>query len=228
MIKAIFMDYTGTMVREDEPYTRELIKYFATHSNVHDPKEILGIVWSKVKEYESESFGDSFVGLEERTRRILSFCAENCGFTGDMDYMLEVWRKVWVCAPLFDDVKPFFNKCNLPIYVLSNDDTCFLEESMRIKDLSPAGIISAEMARACKPNKAIFEKALEVSGVEPGEVVHVGDSITSDVEPARAMGITPVYISRKAAAEVPGVRVIRSLDELTFPFRSILRIKGNN
>ena len=87
MIKAIFMDYTGTMVREDEPYTRELIKYFATHSNVHDPKEILGIVWSKVKEYESESFGDSFVGLEERTRRILSFCAENCGFTGDMDYM---------------------------------------------------------------------------------------------------------------------------------------------
>ena len=214
MIKAIFMDYTGTMVQEDEPYTRELIKYFAGHSNVHDPAEILRIVWSKVKEYESEAFGDSFVGLEERTKRILSYCRENCGFTGDSDYMLEVWRKVWVCAPLFEDVKPFFNKCQLPIYVLSNDDLRFLEESMRLKGLSPAGIISAETARACKPNPAIFEKALGAAGAAPEEVIHVGDSLTSDVEPAKAMGITPVYISRKAPAEIEGVRVIRTLDEL--------------
>lgn len=91
---------------------------------------------------------------------------------------------------------------------------CFLEESMRVKDLHPAGIISAETARACKPNRLIFEKAMEIAGVKPDEAVLIGDSVTSDIEPARLLGITPVYISRKEPAVLDGVRVIRTLDEL--------------
>ena len=39
MLKAVFIDYTGTMVREDEPYTRELVRYFASHSELKDPNE---------------------------------------------------------------------------------------------------------------------------------------------------------------------------------------------
>ena len=121
---------------------------------------------------------------------------------------------MWVYAPLFEDVKPFFDRTKLPVYVLSNDDMCFLEESMRVKDLHPAGIISAETARACKPNRLIFEKAMEIAGVKPDEAVLIGDSVTSDIEPARLLGITPVYISRKEPAVLDGVRVIRTLDEL--------------
>ncbi len=213
-IKAIFLDYTGTMVQEDEPYTRELLAYFISHSDLKDPKEILKVVWGKVKEIEAESYGDAFVKIDERTDRILQYCVENCGLNGDLSHMHEVWRKIWVHAPLFDDVKPFFERSELPIYVLSNDDLCYLEESMKLKDLQPAGIISSEMANACKPNKLIFEKALEVSGVKPEEAIHIGDSITSDVEPAKEIGITPVYISRKEAVSVGGVQVIRTLDEL--------------
>nr|MCR5775759.1 HAD-IA family hydrolase [Lachnospiraceae bacterium] len=100
------------------------------------------------------------------------------------------------------------------IYVLSNDDLCYLEESMRLKDLHPAGIVSAETARACKPNRAIFEKAMELAGVSPEECIHIGDSITSDVEPAKAIGITPIYLSRKGDKGPEGIRVIRSLDEM--------------
>ncbi len=214
MTKAYFIDYTGTMVQEDEPYTRELLSYFVTHSDIRDPKEILKIVWGKVKEIEAESYGDSFIKIDERTDRILKYCVENCGLKGDLSYMHDVWRKIWIHAPLFDDVKPFFERSEFPIYVLSNDDLCYLEESLKIKGLHPTGIISSEMAGACKPNKLIFEKALEVSGVKPEEAVHIGDSITSDVEPAKALGITPVYISRKEPVELSGVRVIRSLDEM--------------
>ncbi len=47
-----------------------------------------------------------------------------------------------------------------------------------------------------KPGRRIFEMALEDAGVEPGQALHVGDSIPSDVEGARAAGITPVLIDR--------------------------------
>ena len=58
--------------------------------------------------------------------------------------------------------------------------------------------------------------ALELAGVTADEVVHIGDSIVSDVEPAKKMGITPIYLSRKGGIELDDVRVIKSLDELDF------------
>ena len=214
MVKAVFIDYTGTLVQEDEPYTRKLIAYFMEHSDVKDPRQILSFVWSKVKAIEAESYGPNFAKIDERTDRILAACVEQCGLRGDLAYMHEIWSKIWVHAPLFDDVKTFFERCKVPIYVLSNDDSCYLEESFRLKGLRPAGIISAETAQACKPHLDIFRKALEVAGVSADEVVHIGDSITSDVEPAKQLGITPIYLSRGRDVQLDGVRVIRSLDEL--------------
>ena len=215
MGKAIFIDYTGTMVREDEPYTKELVKYFMEHSDLKNPKEVLSVVWNKVKEIEAASFGDDFILNDEKVEWILSYCSENYGLKGDFQYMHETWRKIWVYAPLFDDVKPFFERVKEPIYIISNDDMKYLEESMRLKDLHPTGIISAETVRACKPHLSIFEKALEVAGVRPDEAVHIGDSILSDVEPARALGIKPIYLVRKDNVILDGVTVIHSLDDFS-------------
>ena len=214
MIKAIFIDYTGTMVKEDEPYTRELLGYFLTHSDLKSPEEALAVVWGQVKEIEAKSFGDAFITNDEKVDRILQYCEEKHNLHGDKNYMHETWRKVWVHAPLFEDVKPFFERSTLPIYVISNDDLCYIEESMRLKDLHPTGIVSADMVKACKPSRVIFEKALEMAGVKAEEAMHIGDSITSDVEPAKLLGITPVYISRNREVELESVRVIRSLDEV--------------
>ena len=214
MPKAIFIDYTGTMVKDDEPYTRELVAYFIAHSDINDPKQILKFVWGMIRQIEAESYGDAFLNNNQKINIILDACVKEHGLVGDLDFIRALWRKIWVEAPLYEDVKPFFERTALPIYVLSNDDLCYLEESMRLKDLHPAGIISAEMARACKPHPAIFEKALEIAGVQPSEAMHIGDSLVSDIEAAKRMGIEPVYLSRNEPAEVEGVRVIRSLDEL--------------
>ncbi|MBO4846107.1 MAG: HAD family hydrolase [Lachnospiraceae bacterium] len=216
MTKAIFMDYTGTMVMEDEPYTRELLSYFVSHSDLKDKGEVLKVVWTMIKKLESESFDDAFIKNDDKVDIILEHCAKNYGLNGDLVHMHDIWRKIWVEAPLFDDVKPFFERSTLPIYIISNDDLGYLKESMALKGLNPAGIISAEMVSACKPHRRIFEKALEISGVKPDEVVLIGDSITSDVEAAKAVGIRPIYLSRSKDIELEGVKVIRSLDNIDF------------
>ena len=210
MIKAIFLDYTGTMVMEDEPYTREILKYFMEHSDLKDPKEVLNVVWTRIKELEAESYGENFVKNDEKVDIILDHCVKNHNLKGDLNYIHEVWRKIWVHAPLFDDVKPFFERSTLPIYIISNDDLCYLEESVKLKGLKPAGIISAESVRACKPHPKIFEKALEFAGINCDEAVLIGDSITSDVEAAKAVGIRPIYLSRSKDMDIEGVQVIRS------------------
>ena len=213
-IKAVFLDYTGTMVREDEPYTMELLKYFLTHSDLKEPAKALQVVWGMIKQIEYDCYQETFIKKDEMVERILAACVKDYGLKGDLAYMHEIWRKSWIHAPLFDDVEPFFEKCPLLIYVVTNDDLCYIEESLAEKGLKPAGIAAAEMVRACKPHREIFEKALEMAGVDASQAVHIGDSIVSDVEAAKAVSITPILLDRKGGRTGEDVTVIRSLTEL--------------
>jgi putative hydrolase of the HAD superfamily len=86
--------------------------------------------------------------------------------------------------------------------------------------LGPAGLLehvqavvtSAEVGVA-KPGRAIFERALELAGAQPGDAVHVGDSLDKDVAGARAAGIRPVLVVR-AGSPAEGIEAVRSLAEL--------------
>ena len=49
-----------------------------------------------------------------------------------------------------------------------------------------------------KPDGRIFDEALRVSGCRPADVVYVGDRPAHDVEPALALGITPILLDRNA------------------------------
>ena len=212
--KAVFLDYTGTMVREDEPYTMELLRYFLTHSDLKEPEVALRTVWGMIKHLEYTCRGDTFIKKDEMVERILAACVKDHGLRGDLAHMHRLWRNSWIHAPLFDDVKPFMETCPLPVYVVTNDDLCYIEESLAEKGLHPAGIAAAETVRACKPHGEIFELALRMAGVGAEAAVHIGDSVTSDVAAARAVSITPVLLDRKGNNRTDDVMVIGSLSEL--------------
>ena len=55
--------------------------------------------------------------------------------------------------------------------------------------------------------------AWKISGCAAGEVIHIGDSIVSDVKGASAAGITPVLIDRKTKEQSADYKVIHRLTE---------------
>ncbi len=72
----------------------------------------------------------------------------------------------------------------------------------------------SSLAHAAKPSPKIFELALEKHAVDAADAMHVGDSITDDVEGARKAGITAVLLARDGKQPPPGIAAIRALDEL--------------
>lgn len=54
-----------------------------------------------------------------------------------------------------------------------------------------------------KPAASIFQKALDLAGVQPEEVVHIGDSLPCDIAGANQMGITSVWVDASGIGE-PG------------------------
>jgi len=76
-------------------------------------------------------------------------------------------------------------------------------------------IVISTHAGAAKPEKAIFAQALARHQFHAEEILHVGDSLHADIDGARAAGITPVLIDRKATTEkMPDYLRINSLAEL--------------
>lgn len=67
----------------------------------------------------------------------------------------------------------------------------------RLEDAFDAVIVSAEVG-VKKPDLEIFRIALERTGVEPGSVVHIGDT-DEDVHGAIGAGIRPILIRRHNA-----------------------------
>jgi putative hydrolase of the HAD superfamily len=77
-------------------------------------------------------------------------------------------------------------------------------------------IVISTHAGAAKPEGAIFTRALARHGFRPEETLHVGDSLHADILGARAAGITPVLVDRKATTEKMSDYVrINSLAELS-------------
>ena len=79
--------------------------------------------------------------------------------------------------------------------------------------LKPAGVFTSEDARSYKPRKELFELALQKTGLKPDEVIHIGDSISSDVKGASELGINALWLNRFGKNIPDGVSSISSLPE---------------
>ena len=103
MLKAVFVDYTGTIIQEDGPDIQQLIMRAYQNSNIESPKAMVAYWWNKVKRYEEESFGERFITEDEIVDQILEDCREEIHLEDDKNLLHELCRRFWVHAPAFDD-----------------------------------------------------------------------------------------------------------------------------
>ena len=211
MIKAIFMDYTGTMVQESGEELKTVVGRICRHSDLREPKAVMRMWWGMVKAYEEASYGADYLTEDEIVDRALQKMADTIHLEEDLGELHRLIQGFWVHAPLFPDVKPFLERCPIPVYVISNNGILYVEESLKEKGISAAGIVCADMVRAYKPHRELFERC---SGRSADEVLHVGDSYQSDVQGARSAGIRPVLIQRSGGEAYEEVTTVRELTEV--------------
>lgn len=214
MLKAVFVDYTGTIVKEEGPDIQEVISRTYRNSDIESPQAMVSYWWKLLNEYEEKSCGSSYISEDDIVDELLNICKRELHLEENLEELHAAFQRFWMYAPAYEDTKEFFENCPLPVYIISNNAGKYIEESMKDKGLHPAGIISSDMARAYKPHRAVFEKALEVSGCRADEVIHIGDSVSSDVEGAIAAGIRPVLIDREGTKAAEGVLAVKSLTEV--------------
>ncbi|PKK20540.1 haloacid dehalogenase-like hydrolase domain containing 3 [Columba livia] len=66
-------------------------------------------------------------------------------------------------------------------------------------------VLTSEAAGFAKPDRKIFEEALRLGGVPPGQAAHVGDDYTRDYRAARAVGMHSFLLRAAGQGEEPVV-----------------------
>jgi len=107
---------------------------------------------------------------------------------------------------LYADVLPFLRSLHgkVKIGILANQEAAVVDALRRdgVADLIDVWGVSAVVGHE-KPSPELFHWALEQAGVEPGEAVHIGNRLDTDVRPAKALGLRTVWVLRGEAPDEP-------------------------
>ena len=132
----------------------------------------------------------------------------------------------WAVYPDVIDAIERLRACKIRVGILSNATSAlvgFLEEIGLLQYFDFTVVSAIEGIK--KPDRRIFERALEQAGVEAANAAHVGDMYLEDILGARNAGVRPFLIDRgtnslfphfpEAADHSPeNIEIVRGLDPM--------------
>jgi 2-haloalkanoic acid dehalogenase type II len=196
--KAIFADFYGTLVHEDDdilPAIYEQVRGTATIPC--DANDIGRYWWGSVSRMYRDSCGDRFKTQRELAILSLADTISYYGSSCDADDLIQIQFDHWMRPQLYEDTLPFLKQFrSIPVYILSNIDTDDVTSAVRYHGIQVQDIITSETVRAYKPRPDMFIEALNRYQLTAGDVVHIGDSIMSDVFGANSVGIQTIWLNR--------------------------------
>ena len=213
MIKAFFLDFYGTVVHEDGEIIKKITQIIYDTGKAENMSEIDAFWWKDFQSMFINSYGDSFETQRALEKKSLVHTLEKFCSTANVDELCNYMFEHWTKPPIFEDSLEFFDMTPIPIYIVSNIDTADIFKAIEFNRLSPAGVFTSEDAKAYKPRKELFELALRSTGLKEDEVIHIGDSLSSDIRGASSVNIKALWLNRFGKKVPDGVESIVSLLE---------------
>ena len=194
MIRAVTFDAFGTLIDTGRDVLIHVARAVCVDHRPSLAPEKLLETWDR---YFFGAEQEEFQSLEDTTEDSLAKTMNDYGMEGETRPYIEMLQRMWQNAKAFPETPRVLARMDgLPRAVVSNADDAFLKELLRKNGLSFDHIVTSESVRAYKPRPRIFEVALARLGADPEHVVHVGDSLTADVEGASRLGMTTVWVNR--------------------------------
>lgn len=224
-IKAFLLDFYGTAVHEDDEAV-ELIcnEIYQTCVSNEDITEISQYWWNEFSAMFTHAYGDGFDTKRNLMLNSIKKTVEYFNSTANPAQLAKHMFKLWQRPTIFTDTKKFLDKVKVPICIVSNADRKDIDCALNYHKLTPDLVITSEDAHAYKPRAEIFKLALSQLQLDPTEVLHIGDTITTDVVGAFQAGIDVVWINRKdkpISSHLDASMVCKSLMgvfDLNYPF----------
>jgi 2-haloacid dehalogenase len=142
--------------------------------------------------------GPTYRPYREILRDSLTFALERAGLAPGAAESAALIERL-SCIPPHPDVPPALAelKKRHRLAAISNTDDDLIAGSVATLGVELDAVITAQQARAYKPNLRLFRHAHDVLGVTPAAVVHVAASQPLDMAVCRVLGIRAFWVNRR-------------------------------
>ena len=203
---ALLLDFYGTLVDEDDAIVARIAAQVASASPRRPSPREVSHVWStSFAALCADAHGASF--RTQRDVELASLGALLARFECALDpvALSQELFAYWARPSPRPGAERFLAEIDLPICLVSNIDRADLDAALASLGWSFERVITSEACRAYKPRPEMFRAALSALGRRVDEVLHVGDSIGSDLRGAGAAGIAAAWLNPNGRALPDGV-----------------------
>jgi 2-haloacid dehalogenase/putative hydrolase of the HAD superfamily len=193
----IFLDFYGTLASGDRQAVEAICADIVSSHGLECCPSELAIQWGVNFLARIEQANDhAFCSLFECERLSLHQTLSSHGVcTDSTPYVLRLQAYLRK-PPLFPDVVDALESFPLQICLVSNIDRADLEAALDEVGLEFDYVVTSEDAKSYKPHPGIFRHALQATGWPADKVLHVGDSLHSDIGGALGCGLHTAWLDR--------------------------------
>jgi len=195
--QGVFMDFYGTLAAADREAVESVCQAVIDDHHLDVDAADLAVRWGHRYFDEIEAVnGDRFRLLAEIEGDTLIETVRALAGTIDPAPYIARLNRYLAQPPLFDEVHEVLGALTLPVCIVSNADERELQAAVAYHGLAFHSVVTSESARSYKPGPGIFEAALQLTGWPADRVLHIGDSLHSDVGGAHQAGIRAAWVNR--------------------------------
>jgi 2-haloacid dehalogenase len=126
---------------------------------------------------------------------------------------IQSWEPFWDTR---ESLRKF--KAKYKLAIISNVDDDIFEATAKKLGVEFDYVITAQQARCYKPRLEIFEYAIEKFGVATSDILHIGQSLYHDIQPAAKLGIATVWVNRsKGKRETGATPEVEATPDIVVP-----------
>lgn len=196
-------DCYGTLIDWERGIIAALAPIFDAHRAVLDPEATL----ERFAGLEAAAEAGPYVGYRAVLMRVLEGLGANLGFSPSAEE-LETFSASVADWPAFPDSPGALRllKSKYRLAVITNIDDDLFAHSARRLEVPFDWVVTAQQIRSYKPSLENFRQAHERIGVPPARILHVAQSLFHDIEPARRLGLSTVWVNRRHGMPGAGAR----------------------
>jgi 2-haloacid dehalogenase/putative hydrolase of the HAD superfamily len=196
-LDGVFMDLYGTLTSGDRQAVEDTCAGIIRETGVSLTARDLSITWGECFFHALDACnGEGFLTLAQVEARTLVKTLAEFGVSVDPEPHVQRLVRYWQNPPLQPEAADFLTRFRLPICIVSNADRVDAEKALARHGLRVAGLVTSEDARSYKPDRHIFEMARAQMSWRRERIIHVGDSLHSDVGGALAAGLCSGWVNR--------------------------------
>lgn len=196
--RALLLDFYGTVVEEIRLPVQEICRRVCSVSRPEVKDAEVVACWARIfLDLCSKSYGSSFRLQKELEQRSLQETLDRFQIDLDSQVLSRLLSEYRSRPTLFPESRSVLAQCRIPVCLVTNIDNLEIYQAVDFTGLHFDNIITSEDCRAYKPRPETFQEALHRLGLPAQAVLHVGDSLESDIRGARGLGIPALWINRR-------------------------------